>query len=490
MSTHQLDIDELVLDAAKTSLADAPGLAEDQPPELTPPKPEDLTDLGNARLFVQLYGRDFRFVSEWRGWVAWSGLCWRRISAERIGAEVNRFVADELPQRAMLASDFEVRKKALGWALTSSSASRIAAVEQLARNELAIDVSQLDANPHIFTCRNVVIDTRTGEVVPARRTDYATKQADVDYNPNASCRRWLEFISETLVGRDGLPDAELIAYTQRAVGYSLTSDVGEHALFLATGPGANGKGVFQTVLASIAGDYACVGDESLFFERGLSSNDEGCADLLGKRLVFASESRDGRRFDEARIKRLTGGDRIRASRKYEHAFEFAPTFKLWLACNHLPRFDSDDLAMLRRLRVIPFYNTVAPEKRRPDLAQHLLDERSGIFNWCLAGMLLWRAGGRLHEASVPLVMREAVTAYVSENDPVGEFISEHIDVDPMTNATKASVYAAYRQWSETNGRRPFSSRAFSDKLVVRGYRDGRDKTARFWEGIRLRDCAG
>jgi len=47
----------------------------------------------------------------------------------------------------------------------------------------------------------------------------------------------------------------LIAFIQRAVGYSLIGSVIEQVLFLCYGTGANGKSVFLTVLRYLAGDY-------------------------------------------------------------------------------------------------------------------------------------------------------------------------------------------------------------------------------------------
>ena len=58
------------------------------------------------------------------------------------------------------------------------------------------------------------------------------------------------------------------------------------------------------------------------------------ARLAGARVVCAVETKDGKRFAEARLKALTGGDTISARFLHREFFEFVPQFKLWLMTNH------------------------------------------------------------------------------------------------------------------------------------------------------------
>ena len=63
------------------------------------------------------------------------------------------------------------------------------------------------------------------------------------------------------------------------------------------------------------------------------------------------------------MKRITGGDSIVASFKYQNEFEFVPTFKLWLAANDAPRVRDDDAAIWRRILRVPF-DAQVPEGKR------------------------------------------------------------------------------------------------------------------------------
>ena len=63
-------------------------------------------------------------------------------------------------------------------------------------------------------------------------------------------------------------------------------------------------------------------------------------------------------LDEPRLKYLTGGDTVSARRLYASRFEFKPTHKLWIATNHKPRVRGGDDGIWRRLKLIPFEQTL------------------------------------------------------------------------------------------------------------------------------------
>ena len=58
--------------------------------------------------------------------------------------------------------------------------------------------------------------------------------------------------------------------------------------------------------------------------------------LRGARLVTAVETEEGKRWDEAKLKALTGGDPIAARFMRQDFFEYIPQFKLMIAGNHKP----------------------------------------------------------------------------------------------------------------------------------------------------------
>jgi putative DNA primase/helicase len=113
---------------------------------------------------------------------------------------------------------------------------------------------------------------------------------------------------------------------QRCVGYSLTGQTSEHALFLLYGKGANGKSTFLESIRHILGDYAQTADFSSFMVSKNQTIRNDIAKLNGARLVTATESESGKRMSEAIVKQLTGGDTVSARFLYSEAFEFVPQF--------------------------------------------------------------------------------------------------------------------------------------------------------------------
>ncbi len=69
--------------------------------------------------------------------------------------------------------------------------------------------------------------------------------------------------------------------------------------------------------------------------------------LRGKRLVWVSETDEGRRLNAGKLKWLTGGDTLTGRGVYERRqVDFRPTHKLLILTNHLPKADAADYALM------------------------------------------------------------------------------------------------------------------------------------------------
>jgi putative DNA primase/helicase len=181
-----------------------------------------------------------------------------------------------------------------------------------------------------------------------------------------------------------LPDAEVRGFLQRLAGIGLLGAVVEHVLGILTGVGANGKSVLDKAIRYAFGDYACTAEPDLFMHRD-GGHPTGEMDLRGVRWVVVSETDKDRRLAEATMKRLTGGDTIRARRMRQDFVEFTPSHTPLLITNHLPNVSGDDAAIWRRLRVVPF-GVVIPEKEQDnELDARLQLEADGILAWAVAG---------------------------------------------------------------------------------------------------------
>ena len=233
---------------------------------------------------------------------------------------------------------------------------------------------------------DAIMDLKTGRHRASSPGDYCTKQTTV--SAGGECPLWDAFLKR--VTND---DAELAAFLQRICGYCLTGSTKEHALFFLHGTGANGKSVFIDTVAGILGDYHRTAPIETFTASPTDRHPTDIASLRGARLVTAVETEEGRRWDESKIKALTGGDMIAARFMRQDFFEYRPQFKLVIAGNHKPGLRSVDEAIRRRFHLIPFNVTIPEGERDLELAEKLRAEWPGILAWMIEGCLDWQRQG-------------------------------------------------------------------------------------------------
>ena len=346
------------------------------------------TDIGNADKFIESYGDQFLYCYELGTWLCWRGTRWTigdKASVERSAEATIR----SFEQEANDLSDDRKRTALLDWVKRSGNRGHIRAMCEQARHHVSIDQSKLDAQSSLINVRGNVVDLRTGEVRPIKRQDYITKSVGTDYDVSAQCPQFEAFLDRAMDG-----SKELISYLQRAVGYSLTGDTREQCFFIAHGSGANGKSVFLNLIGKLMGQYALTTPmNSLVNGKTNSGASNDIARLRGSRFVFASEAEANQKIKDSLIKQLTGGDSISARFLFQEYFEFIPSFKLWMATNHKPRFSGDDPAIWRRIHLIPF-NVVIPVKEQDrELCSKLETELPGILNWAIQGSVDWYRKG-------------------------------------------------------------------------------------------------
>ncbi len=424
-------------------------------------RPPEFSDEALALRFAAEQAEHLRFVSVWSKWLVYDGRRWSgdiRLSAiDRVRRLCRR-----------VASECEVKRMATAIA----SAKTVAAVERLARadQQLAATVDQFDSNPNILGGPQT-IDLMTGECYPPHRDDFITKSVGVV--PRGFCPRWRAFLERVTAGDRSLQD-----YLQRVAGYCLTGSVSEHALFFLYGTGGNGKGVFVSTLVGLMGDYARTAPIEIFHASKHDRHPTELAMLRGARLVVANETEEGARLAEARIKMLTGGDRIAARFMRGDFFEFAPSFKLMIVGNHKPSLRSVDEALRRRLHLIPFLETISVDERDPDLADKLKAEWPGILQWAIDGCMAWREQG----LAPPEAVTGATTAYLQSEDVLAEWLAEAECAEAWSET--ALLFENWRAWCERAGEYAGTKRKLSERLEARGFVAKKQRGKRGFYGLR------
>jgi len=331
------------------------------------------------------------------------------------------------------------------------AAAKIAATDR--RHARRLD--QFDADSWLLNTPHGIVDLRTGQLLPHDRAAMMTRLTRASPALGGpDCPRWLQFIEEITEG-----DTAVARYLQRIAGYCLTGSVEEHAIFFLYGPkGGNGKSVFQTILVEMLGDYGTTAMMDLFVVATGERHSTELAALAGQRLVIASETDEGRRWDEAKLKAITGGDTITARKMRGDPFTFRPSFKLILAGNHRPRMRSADGGMRRRMQVIPFRHK--PAKPDKALAEKLKAEIDDILTWAIEGEMERR---RIGLAPPPAILRET-EEYFDAEDVLGRWIEERCvrGVDKRDPINR--LYADFKSWAVRDGEYVLSKRGFAQKL--------------------------
>lgn len=437
------------------------------------------TDYGNAQRLVVRHGHDLRFAKA-LGWLVWDGRRWKPNDIGEVERRAKHTVR-KLYAEADRSEDKSKRKALAAWAAQCESAFRIRNMIELAWSEpgIAVTADQFDRHPYLLNVANGTIDLRTGELREHRRQDYLTKIIPHRYDAAATCDGWRKFLDRIFAD-----NKRLISFVQRAGGYSLTGDCGERVLFLLHGTGANGKTVLVEVMRGVLGDYSMrTPAQTLMMKRGDSIPND-VARLRGARFVTASETDDNRRFAEALIKDLTGGDTIAARFMRREWFEFQPEFKLWLATNHKPIVRGTDDAVWDRIPLIPFTVSIPRAERDKDLKGKLLAEAEGILAWLVDGCLAGQGRG----LDFPPEVIAATAEYRAEMDTLGTFIDERCIVAEQAICGAGELYEAFTKWSEQAGERAISQRAFGLRLRERDFdNDNRlpGTGRKAWRGIGL-----
>jgi len=445
-------------------------------------RPENLTDLGNARVLVRLFSSRLRHVAG-QGWFAWDGKRWRHDDTGAAMRAVKQAIKARWKEReaAKCEGDRDRADKLAKWLLQSESAQRNEAALKVAstERELVARIQDFDTDTMLLNVRNGTINLRLGELRPHRQEDRITKLAPVAFDPAAECPTWLAFLERVQ------PNPAVRAFLQRLAGYCATAETREQKVPIHFGLGANGKSVFDSTLLHVFGDYADTAAFDTFTERKGAGPRDDLADLRALRYVTASESNAGARLNEALVKQVTGGDPIRARKLYQDAFTFWPAFKVSLKSNHRPRIRGTDEGVWRRILLVPWSVRIPEAEQDKTLPERLKAEAAGILRWIVEGCLEWQ---RIGLAPPPEVLA-ATKDYRQREDTIQRFIDDRCLVLPGATVPAADLHGAYLRWAQGEGEPELSAKRIGAWLEDHGFSPVRigsgDARRRAWNGLQL-----
>ncbi|MEX2149077.1 MAG: phage/plasmid primase, P4 family [Steroidobacteraceae bacterium] len=436
------------------------------------------SDMANAARLARRYGDRIRYTPE-RGFLLYDGRRWapdeKAVQVQALAKQTVLSIFDDIRD----APPAE-QKELFRHARRSQSKNAIDAMVWLARSEHGIPARliEFDVDPWLLNVANGTLDLRgQTRFRPHSRADLISRITEVPYDPEAECELWDAFLWH-VTGQS----EELYGYLRRFIGYSLTGLTSEQALHFLYGLGANGKTVLCEIVIELLGDYAITASPDLVMARRYTGIPNDVARLRGVRVAMMNETSQGGRFDEAKLKDLTGGDRLSGRFLREEFFDFRPTHKLVIRGNHKPAICGTDEGIWRRLRLVPFAVQIPSEQQDAGLIEKLRAELPGILRWAVAGCLEWQQTG----LNPPAVVMEAVRKYREESDVLGRFIAECCNERKLGQVKSSAFFTRYQAFCEQAGERWIPSRDLPAEMERRGfvYKRGTAGT-RLYVGIEL-----
>ena len=304
-----------------------------------------------------------------------------------------------------------------------------------------------------------------------------------EYDRRATCPLWERTIAEIFPAL-GTSDQRLHVL-QEFMGWSLLHDDMSFERFLIlVGKGANGKSTILHVWDQL------LGPENVSHVPLKEFNSEfRLHEMSGKLANMSADMSRVEKVEEGLLKQFTSGDAVQVNRKYKEPVTLRPTAKLIFATNLLPPINDKSDGMWRRIIAMPFFVSFSGEQKDRHRAVQLREELPGIFNWAVVGLRRLHAQGDFTSCEI---CQKCADDHRFDSDPFMQFIEDECVMGSrqQVQVERRFLLNSYRQWCESNGRRPFSSSELFRRVAdLDGVSDCRPGTAnarqRVWRGIGL-----
>jgi len=426
----------------------------------------EMTERRMAEQFTDSVTQRAVYVYELSSWFVWENNRWNRDVTNRMLGLFHEYVEVVIQQPGASWNDLK----------QFESLAKAKNVLELSQHRLSKSLADFDTDSWSFGCSNGLLNLKTGVLADHRPDHYTLMRSSVKFQPDASCTVFDQFIRQVFDG-----DEALVEYVQKCVGYSLCGSTKEQSLFLMIGEGANGKSTFVNILNDLFGDYSKTAASWTLVQSNRNSVGDDLIHLIGARFISMSETEQGQKLAEAKVKQMTGGDTISGRKLYGEQFDFQIHGKIFLASNLKPEIHGGGHGIWRRINVIPFNRIFSKEEQDTELLGKLKRESSGILNWALEGFNKWLRDGLQQPESVKL----AVSEYMDEMDDVAQFVSEECELQNPSSEVKAQkLYEAYKDWCHSLRRTPKSNKLFKKSLLaIHGIGERRTSSGVMYTGI-------
>jgi len=316
-----------------------------------------------------------------------------------------------------------------------------------------------------LTLQNGLYDLDAFELIEHSKNIFTTNLLPYNYDPDATCPRFIQFIHEIFEN-----DKTKIDFVQEAVGYAFHKSLPTPAVFFLVGGGSNGKSVFINTIASLIGK-----DNTSNVSFNALSNEYYVLELFQKMINISGETPQNKYINTDAIKAATAGDWITGRELYKAPMKFRPFAKHFLAMNKAPVITDQSHGMWRRIWVLEFNRRFTEKDMDRQLEEKLTHELSGIFNWALEGYKKLKA--KKFALSEPESMKMSKKQYRDDinDDSITSFVKKHLmkSDNPKDMPVFGETYEYYKLCCKLEEKTDIQDKNdFKKMLIDMGYKIG------------------
>lgn len=227
--------------------------------------------------------------------------------------------------------------------------------------------------------------------------------------------------------------------------------------------------------------------------------DPAMASTKGCRLEYLDEATKGMRINTSFLKTKTGNDEFWARKLYSNGGIIRPQFTMILLVNQPPQTPSSDVAVWRRMVLIPFdsrYIVNPPKdedeqwKKRlfladPHFENHKIPKMVNPYMWVLIQYYKKYCNEGLQK---PQIVIEKTQMYKTSNDIYQQFVDQKLDItkDDIDYITLSDIFIEFKYWHKDaypSWRVPHRQDVEDEMKRILGDSNGLEKR---WHGVKLK----
>lgn len=472
------------------------------------------SDLGAAQAIATRFGKQITYVDKLEEWHVWDGRVHRPLESDAlIGQLVEIFAAEHATAMAFVKEVYDVEiaaARALGTQAGNTAADQIrkqyttfvfgehrkyrdkifssAGIKNIIstlKMKVTIPSDYYNDDRQWLVVQNGVIDLNEIKekrefptLLPHDWDRPVTRYFEADYDPQAECPSWYQFLARSL------PDVDSRRFLTKVTGAAFMAAPKLKTIPNLQGPPDSGKSLFLETMDKLGGDYSKMPSPDALLKASGTNFEQDA--LRNKRFVGVSEPDERAQLDDGFVKRVSGGDWTETRTLHAKSSGWYPQCVMYIASNHAVRFNTRDIALLERVSLINFPHQFldgdeVPEELRMDksLGEKLLAEGSGILNWLIWGMLWFLDEGIEATAQIIDNRRDAQASGSTALQWIQEFVDDGwlVVLDESESAITPNShfigikdsYDQYKIWAEEAGEKYKMSRKFFSKDIQARY---------------------